>query len=293
MECLLAAVVLLAGGLALVAALTTRVSGGYWNSAFEHAARRFHGVLQRGGLIHAPCLWLQHGSAQASLTAVAVPRGGGERYVQMAIQQREIQTRCEIYYYQTRQSLLTLRRDLSPIEFDWEDFRRRWMVLADDGEAARQLLSDGVRHSIEMLWRQPCPAEMTISISPGWFIIRKVWQSPRGVDLESFIELSCLLADQLNLAVVSGIDFAAGDEPKLIDEGRCGVCGENLAGDILVCSRCQTPHHRECWQYGGGCVTYGCGSRECSVPSVAPLGDAAVNDPLLAEALAERRAKPR
>lgn len=26
----------------------------------------------------------------------------------------------------------------------------------------------------------------------------------------------------------------------------------------LNCPRCETPHHRECWQANGGCTTYGC-----------------------------------
>jgi hypothetical protein len=49
------------------------------------------------------------------------------------------------------------------------------------------------------------------------------------------------------------------------------VCGDHLAEEIVICRRCNTPHHRECWQYGGGCATYGCGGRECFVPGVAPL----------------------
>jgi hypothetical protein len=191
--------------------------------------------------------------------------------VTFTIEQHEIQTRFEIFYHQTRESLQPLKRGLLAVEFDWEDFRRRWHVLAEDGEAARHVLSDGVRLAIEMLWRQPMPGEMTISVTPGWLVVRKVWHSPRGVDLENFVERACALLDQLNLAAAAGIEFVAGEQAELIETARCGVCGESLNSEIVICRRCNTPHHRECWQYGGGCATYGCGSRECATPMVAHL----------------------
>lgn len=28
--------------------------------------------------------------------------------------------------------------------------------------------------------------------------------------------------------------------------------------DIVVCNKCQIPHHKECWQENGGCTTFGC-----------------------------------
>ncbi len=28
--------------------------------------------------------------------------------------------------------------------------------------------------------------------------------------------------------------------------------------DVIVCSECKVPHHRECWEENGGCTTYGC-----------------------------------
>jgi hypothetical protein len=270
-ECALLGFVLVALGLALAIAAVSSSRSGQWNEAFGHVARRFHGTLYPGGWIHTPGVWLQHGEAQARLTISTIRGAGRERCVQFTIQQREIQNRGEIFYYQTRETLLPLKRGLSSVEFDWEDFRRRWQVLADDGDAMRQLLSDGVRLAIEMLWRQPIPSEMLISLSPGWLVVRKVWHNPRGIDVEGFVERACALSDQLNLAAAAGIEFISGNQPQLLESARCGVCGDGLAHEIVVCRRCNTPHHRECWQYGGGCATYGCGGRECAVPGVAPL----------------------
>jgi hypothetical protein len=259
---------------ALAIALFSSNSGGQWNEAFKQVARRFHGTLHPGGWFYTPSVWLQHGEAQARLTLFPLRGARGEKCMQLALQQREIDLRTEIYYYQTRDALLPIQRGLLPVEYDWEDFRRRWQVLSDDGDATRRLLSDGVRLAIEMLWRQPMPAEMTITITPGWLVVRKMWPpSSRGVDLEAFVERGCALADQLNLAAAAGIEFVAGEEPQLMEDARCGVCGDALASEIVVCRRCNTPHHKECWQYGGGCATYGCGGRECVLPGIATLID--------------------
>lgn len=43
--------------------------------------------------------------------------------------------------------------------------------------------------------------------------------------------------------------------------GRCPVCGTPLQQGLLRCGTCRTPHHRECWDYAGGCSTYACGGK--------------------------------
>jgi hypothetical protein len=264
-----AGLVVLVSLIALTIALFTTAGGGHWNEGFKQVARRFHGTLHSGGWFQAPCVWLRHGDAQARLTISTLRGGGGDRCLQFTIQQSEISSRAEIVYYQTRDTLLPIRRGLLPVEFDWEDFRRRWRVLAEDGDAIRQVLTDGVRLAIELLWRQPVPSEMLISLSPGWLVVRKIWHSPRSTDLEAFVERAIGLSDQLNLAVAAGIEFVVGEKPQLLEDARCGVCGDRLASEIVVCKRCNTPHHRECWQYGGGCATYGCGGRDCVAPAPA------------------------
>ncbi len=287
MECLVAGLVILVSFVALTIALFTSSSGGHWNEGFKQVARRFHGTLHSGGWFQTPCVWLRHGDAQARLTISTLRGGGGDRCLQFTIQQSEIPSRAELFYYQTRDTLLPMRRGLLPVEFDWEDFRRRWRVVAEDGDAIRQVLTDGVRLAIELLCRQPVPSEMTISLSPGWLVVRKIWHSSRATDLEAFVERALALSDQLNLAVAAGIEFVAGEKPQLLEDARCGVCGDRLASEIVVCKRCNTPHHRECWQYGGGCATYGCGGRECVAPAPAQRADPRDS------AEVERRLKPR
>ena len=40
----------------------------------------------------------------------------------------------------------------------------------------------------------------------------------------------------------------------------CPVCRTASESDTTQCANCLTPHHRECWDYNGGCGTYGCPS---------------------------------
>ena len=50
-----------------------------------------------------------------------------------------------------------------------------------------------------------------------------------------------------------------GPGPDLtVNLARCDVCRQPLGWPIIVCNGCVTPHHRDCWEYTGGCATYAC-----------------------------------
>ncbi|MBI4859248.1 MAG: hypothetical protein HY815_03105 [Candidatus Riflebacteria bacterium] len=40
----------------------------------------------------------------------------------------------------------------------------------------------------------------------------------------------------------------------------CQICGDALrhGQPQQLCESCETPHHRDCWEYAGGCSTYAC-----------------------------------
>lgn len=271
MECLLVALFFVAGFFGLIIALIAGAGRSPWNDGFQQAARRFHGTLHSGGWFQPPTVWFKHGTAQARLTIVPLRDNSGEDCLTIAIEQHEISTRIEIWRAGTRAILLPLRRNLVPAEVATSDFTQHWQLLIDDAKMPSKLITDGVRFTLDWFWRQPTPAETTLSVSPGWFVARKVWKSPRGADLEMFVERACAIADQFKLAAAEGVAFVANPQPQLVELARCGVCGENLTSAIVLCRRCQTPHHADCWQYAGSCAIYGCGCTEFSKPAVAPL----------------------
>jgi SNF2 family DNA or RNA helicase len=67
---------------------------------------------------------------------------------------------------------------------------------------------------------------------------------------------------------------------------RCRFCGTALdAGALVLCARCETPFHQDCWEMGtGGCSVFGCGGR-----LALPLGEGApaVTSPTLPVARAK------
>jgi len=56
---------------------------------------------------------------------------------------------------------------------------------------------------------------------------------------------------------------------------RCRVCGAPVDGDHVCCRQCDTPHHGDCWDYVGGCATFGCGSTAFRAVSRSTEGPAA------------------
>jgi len=271
-ECLIACVLVLVISVAMMVIFTTGVHtrATRWNEAFSHVARQFHGAYTGGGWFSEPSVRLMYGQAHARLSCYSLGRSGTS-VVQMVIEQKEVRCRCEMLSRPSTVTLVPSLAGLTEVELDWGQQFARWQVAAVDYDEARHVMTDAIRLSLDRIWLHPLPRDTAVSLLPGWIVIRKVWDSPRASDLAQFVELGCSLNDQVQLAAVAGIEFIAGDEAQLIDEALCCVCCERLTHEIVLCVRCKTPHHRDCWEYSGGCSTYGCGGRMCFTPGEAPL----------------------
>lgn len=51
--------------------------------------------------------------------------------------------------------------------------------------------------------------------------------------------------------------MSKGLEPRLVG-AICQVCGRSDQSSWVLCVRCETPHHQDCWAYMGKCSTYAC-----------------------------------
>ena len=257
-----------------------------WNSALAAVGQRFGGVLSRGGWFSNPSLRLPYGTTYSRLSVYNLPGTAGRKCLEMIVQWSDVSLHMALVPRVSRRQIAVDLRRLSELEFDWDDFRLRWNVWADDGEESRLLLSSGVRVQLERISRSPEAGETLVLIYPGWLVVRKVWDSSRAHDLEQFVEMTLGLYDQLQLTKTEGIDFVNGDQPQIIDHANCRICGEEMSAEIVVCRRCQTPHHRDCWEYAGGCATYGCREtiylvprRAFPTPSHGPPKEAADESP--------------
>ena len=274
MECLVACVLVLGVSLALmmIFASSVHTRATRWNDAFSHVARQFRGAYTGGGWFSEPSVRLMYGTAHARLSGYGLGRSG-KSVVQMVIEQREVRCRCEMLSRPSTVTLVPSLAGLTEVELDWGTQFARWQVAAVDYDEARHLMTDAVRLALDRIWLHPLPRDTAVSLLPGWIVIRKVWDSPRATDLAQFVELGCTLNDQVQLAAAAGIEFIAGDEAQVIDDALCCVCCEQLSQDVVFCVRCKTPHHRDCWEYSGGCSTYGCGGRMFFTPGEAPLAN--------------------
>lgn len=295
MECVGLGLVILVAAVLVTVYLSVRAQSrmDVWNQAFAWVSRRFGGQLSLGGWFHQPQWRLQYGETFVRLTTYTVGRGGGStRMVELIAQFPDSRCRLEVFPRSADTSLLSLPIDLPPVLLAGDDFASAWTILASDKEQARVLLSQQVRFHLHQLRRTPEWSDVSLSIRTGWLVVRRRWTSTRPADVETFVELALGLVDQIQLTRTVGIDFVEEGQVKVIDDARCLVCGEGLVIDLVYCRRCKTPHHRECWDYSGGCSTYGCRETQFLVPQHLPQAGGA--DPSVREEpLWPRPGKPR
>jgi hypothetical protein len=232
-----------------------------WNNALAAVAHRFSGSLTRGGWFSNPSLRMPYASTYARLSVYSLPGSTGRKCLEMIVQWNEVDVHMALVPRVTRRQIAVDLRNFQEVAVDG----------ADHGEEARLLISSGVFAQLERLSHTPEPSETVVLVYPGWLVVRKVWDSTRTIDLERFVEMSLQLYDQFQLTKTDGIEFVAGDEPQIIDHASCRICGEEMNSEIVICRRCQTPHHRDCWDYNGGCATYGCRETLYLVPRRALL----------------------
>ena len=90
--------------------------------------------------------------------------------------------------------------------------------------------------------------------------VEKVCTSSRPQDqLKLIYRVIDLLDSLVGLPTRRVGEIAAGRAPALEMAGAmCQICGQGLEVRVVFCEGCVTPHHRECWEYLGGCSTFGC-----------------------------------
>ena len=298
MECVGLGLVLLIVAVLVTVYLSVRAQSrmDVWNQAFAWVSRRFGGQLSLGGWFHQPHWRLHYGETFVRLTTYTVRGSPGKtRIVELIAQFADERCRLEVFPRSADTRLFSIPVDLTPALLPGEDFPNAWTILASDEAEARMLLSPQVRFHLEQLRRVPEWSDVNLSVRAGWLVVRRKWTSKRPADLEMFVELALGLVEQLQLTRSMGIDFVEDGQVKVIDDARCLVCGEGLLTDLVYCRRCKTPHHRDCWDYSGGCSTYGCRETQFLIPQQLPArseaasGDASVRE----ESLWPRPGKPR
>jgi hypothetical protein len=149
------------------------------------------------------------------------------------------------------------------------DFDREFVVQANDLDMARDFLSARIRASIVLLHRMAHPGGMLVSVNPERMLVqidRNLGSSGEalGTAVREALVLHDGLAEGVACRMKQGISIV--ENPEAADRNGeppvCKVCLEPIGeGPVVVCAVCNTPHHRDCWDYVGACSIYGCNSK--------------------------------
>jgi hypothetical protein len=161
-------------------------------------------------------------------------------------------------------------RGTRPVRCGDPEFDRGFIVQANDPDMARDFLDDSVRRSVGLLQRLAPPGGMLLSINPERMLV----QVDRNLATQ-FEALSAAVREALAIhdALIAGVSAKMAEGVEVLASGPsspedagpplCKVCGQLIeAGPRMTCARCKAPHHRDCWEFIGGCSIFGCSGKE-------------------------------
>ena len=156
-----------------------------------------------------------------------------------------------------------------PVRIGDAPFDRAYTTQANDAEIARDFLELRAREAIEALRRLAPPAGLLVSINPERLLVqvdRDFAAHPEALlfAVGRALEIHDRLLAGVEARLAEGVDIV-GVGPAEADEAGppiCKVCGEPIDAPHVLCARCKTPHHGDCWSFVGGCSIYGCNGKQ-------------------------------
>ena len=150
------------------------------------------------------------------------------------------------------------------IEFGEAAFDRAFLVQGSPEAWVREVLNEEARRRINRLteigWSFSRGSYVCVDAGPGGVTIfcRTCFVDNRK-DLDAFLDLGIEIFRHIRTPAVEGIKILSGEEHAV--RGECPVCATALDAAARRCPTCGTPHHRDCWDYFGGCAIYACARR--------------------------------
>lgn len=243
--------------------------------AFKQLAARYRGKYEPRGLSDPPTVSFAYNGSNVRVGLAPVVPGqvNPPRTRVVARFAAGLPFRCEVFPF-GRQSPAQPPRGTRLVRSGHAEFDRAFVVQSNDPEVAADfLMPRQVRAAVESLRLQCPPAGMLVSINPERLLVQ-VDRNLGGstVALESAVRDALILHDYLKASVsdraAQGIAIVAVGPSA--DEAAappvCKVCGEPIEEAHVICSDCQTPHHRDCWAFVGSCSIFGCQSKR-SIPA--------------------------
>ncbi len=239
------------------------------SKTLERIAQRFRGRLEPGSLFVRGQVRLRFLGYPALLKFAL--HGKNKTHTVFTITWAEPSFRLEVY---PQDILAGFRRlwGMEDIEIGSAEFDRSFFISGNSRTAVCDMLSSEVQALIWKLAQLGAAPpifgtrDIQVQFLGGVLTVTKPRHLNTYEHLEEFVSLSAELFQAALRTRSTGITFVTGStvdaqQPDSV-ESQCQVCGEPLAADLVWCAACKTPHHRECWEYFGGCSTYACGHKQ-------------------------------
>lgn len=240
------------------------------DEGLQQLAQRLGGKLQSSGLFSFPELRIPHLGRTATLKYTS----GGENEsnkTHLCIPWPSGRLRCEIFLEGPLSGLRKLI-GMQDIEIGSPHFDRQFIITGNDEAAIKAFLTpDAQGRLLDLLRVNGSSAfsgpNLYLQIGNGLLTVTKAsYITDRGT-IEQFIRSFLAFYDAATAVPAAGIEFVSEvstSAPAPSDQAapHCIVCGEALLVDLVSCRSCRTPHHKDCWQYFGGCATYACGGKQ-------------------------------
>ena len=251
----------------LMAKLGAWMSGARYR-AYRQLAARYNGRYETRGLSDTPTVSFNHKGSTIRVGLAPTIAGQPDQFPRTRVVARfksGIPFRLELAPA-SRPSPLQPPKETRPVKLGDPEFDRNYAVQANDLEMARDFLGPYVREALANLQRGVHAGGMLVSINPERLLVqidRNLGQSSEALSwaVQKALVLHDGLIEGVSRRVNQGIAIV--DQPSAPDEADgppiCKVCGYPIAeGAVIVCAVCNTPHHRDCWEYVGACSIYGC-----------------------------------
>ncbi len=261
----------------LLVTLVVAVRSGNLQTVYHHLARQYGGVVEPHGWFGLPVVRFTHRDMAATVGAVRPFGPWSPRATQIVVceasrpespearrhragQGAVLPFTCEITPAGILQRVAYLVGRRRPLT-DSPEFELTYQVETDHREQTQRLLTRYVQVAIDRLRYFQGGNDVYVLFQKGELTVRRrgVLRTDRA--LRQYVALALELYDQAIASYAVGVDFV---EAALHADGEavCKVCGDPLdREEVVYCRVCNTPHHRDCWRYFGGCSIYACGER--------------------------------
>lgn len=230
------------------------------NESFKQLARTYGGSHAEGGWFAYPSCQFPYG--QGWVTVDMYSTGGKHKryYTRVAAPFPDPMLAMQLWPQGFLDSV-TQMFGTQDINIGSPAFDSAFVIQGPNPPLVARYLTPHVQNLVNMIYGHYSYATVTISIERGFILVEK---QAYIADYESLLQLT-----QLTLAMSEaagqqvqqggGMQYQEPAPIKLEQETMCPVCSSAIDSGAVYCAKCQTAHHRTCWNRTGQCSVYGCG----------------------------------